>query len=81
MIHYSHKVTLARGTTKHYARLLFIVYCTIRKPCYPKISLYCTQLDCANIGTYALGGKQCANIGTYALGGKQCRREDCIARC
>lgn len=64
MIYYFHKVTLARGTTKHYARLLFTVYCTIGKTCYPKMSLYCTQLDHANIGTYALGGRQC-------------RKEDC----
>jgi hypothetical protein len=42
---------------KHYARLLFLVYSTIRKTHYSETLLYCIQLDCTDIGIYALGGR------------------------
>ncbi len=51
-------VILARGTTRHYDGLLFIVYVIIRKTCYSKMLRYCTQLDCANIGSYVHRWKQ-----------------------
>ncbi len=33
--------------------LLFIIYVTIRKTYYLKMLLYCPQLNCVNIGSYA----------------------------
>jgi hypothetical protein len=44
---------ISKGTAGHNVGLLFIVYVTIGKTCYLKTILYCTQLDCASIGTYA----------------------------
>jgi hypothetical protein len=36
----------------HNAKLLFIVYFIAEKTCYFETLLYCTQLDCINIGYY-----------------------------
>ncbi len=42
---------------KHCAKLLFTIYCIMGKTHYVEMLLYCTQLDCVGIGTYAQVGE------------------------